>query len=195
MIRRYKPKNVLFFDWSPKLAYAVGLIATDGCLSSDLRHVIFTSADIEQIGNMKMILKIKSSIGITKNKVSEAYRLQMCNTQLYDWLLSIGLTSNKSLTLGPLKIPDEYFIDFLRGHLDGDGCITTFTDTYNTYKKPTYIYRRIFTTFISASKDHIDWLHEKIIKITGIHGARHVSKICHEKQNPMHIIKFAKKTP
>lgn len=193
MISRYKPRKELFFDWSPNLAYAVGLITTDGCLSPDRRHVIFTSKDIEQIGNIKTILKIKSSIGFTRNQKSEAYRLQMGNTQLYDWLLSIGLTPNKSLTLGPLKIPDKYFIDFLRGHLDGDGCITTFIDKYNIFKKPSYIYKRIFTTFISASKNHIDWLHRKIIEITDVRGAVHISKISHEKQNPMHIIKFAKK--
>lgn len=136
---------------------------------------------------------MNGKIGFTRNKVSEAYRLQLSSTQLFDWLLSIGLTPNKSLTLGPLKIPDEYFIDFLRGHLDGDGCITTYTDNYNTRKKSTYVYRRIFTTFISASKPHIDWLHEKIVELTGIHGAVHISKIRCEGQNPMHIIKFAKK--
>ena len=193
MIRRYKPRNVLFFDWSPNFAYAIGLITTDGCLSSDNRHITFVSKDIEQIGHMKMIFKIKSSIGYTRNKVSEVYRLHESNTQLYDGLLSIGLTPHKSLTLGSLEIPEEYFIDFLRGHLDGDGCITTYTDRYNTYKKSAYVYRRIFTTFRSASKQHLEWLHQNIIKVTGIRGAFHTTKIPVGQQNPMHIIKFAKK--
>ena len=195
MIRRYKPRKVLFFDWSPELAYAVGLITTDGCLSNDRRHIQFTYKDIEQIGNIKLILKLPGRIGFTRNKKigTEAMRIQFSSTQLYDWLLSIGLTPNKSLTLGPLKIPDEYFIDFLRGHLDGDGCVTTYIDRYNMRKKAKYVYRRIFTTFISASKLHIDWLHRKIIELTNIHGAVHMTNIRNLGENPMHIIKFAKK--
>lgn len=195
MIRRYKPRKVLFFDWSPELAYAVGLITTDGSLSSDHRHVQFTSKDVEQIGNMKLILKLPGKIGFTRNKKieTETMRIQFSSTQLFDWLVSIGLTPNKSLTLGPLKIPDEYFIDFLRGHLDGDGCVTTYIDRYNVHKKSTYIYKRIFTTFISASKAHIDWLHRKIFQLTGVQGALHMTKVKDSGKNPMYIIKFAKK--
>ena len=33
------------------------------------------------------------------------------------------MTPEKSLTLGPLAIPDEYFPDFFRGCIDGDGSI------------------------------------------------------------------------
>ncbi|MBP6858867.1 MAG: hypothetical protein KBC33_03515 [Candidatus Pacebacteria bacterium] len=153
----------------------------------------FTSKDLEQITNMKLILPFTGKVGFTRNKWSEAFRLNISNTQLIDWLLSIGLTPHKSLTLGPLKIPDEYFIDFLRGHLDGDGCITTYIDKYNTKKKSSYVYQRIFTTFISASKSHIDWLHGKIVELTEIRGAVHITKVKDLSKNPMHIIKFAKK--
>lgn len=31
--------------WSPKIAYAVGLITTDGSLSKDGRHIDLTSKD------------------------------------------------------------------------------------------------------------------------------------------------------
>jgi len=142
---------------------------------------------------MKLALKDETKIGITKNPRSEAYRIQIGNIQLYDWLLEIGLTPHKSLTIGPINVPDEYFADFLRGHLDGDGTITTYTDFYNSNKNPKYVYERIFVRFISASKDHIIWLHEKIVKNLGVHGAVHVTKEKDPKKNPMHIIKFAKK--
>ena len=33
------------YKWTPELAYIVGLITTDGCLSSDGRHLTFTSCD------------------------------------------------------------------------------------------------------------------------------------------------------
>ncbi len=112
---------------------------------------------------------------------------------MYDWLVSIGLMSNKSLRMGKLKIPRKYFIDFLRGHLDGDGSISTYTDYYNQYKKLSYVYKRIFTSFISASEKHILWLRKEIINIINVNGALHKTKIYHSNMNPMYILKFAKK--
>lgn len=49
--------------WSADLAYAVGLISTDGNLSKDGRHFDFTSKDLDQIKNFKKILKLKNKIG------------------------------------------------------------------------------------------------------------------------------------
>ncbi|MDE2188398.1 MAG: hypothetical protein KGJ35_01565 [Patescibacteria group bacterium] len=192
MHRRYKPKIPLYFTWSPNLAYVVGLITTDGCLSSNRRSVIFTSQDIELIGHVKLILNAKGKIGLTKNQKCETYRIQIGNVQLYDWLLSIGLMPNKSLVLGKIVVPDEYFIDFLRGHLDGDGSITTYTDRFNTTKNLKYIYQRLWTRFISASEKHVIWLQETITRLIGLHGKIHKTKINHL-GNRMYILKFAKK--
>jgi len=46
----------------------------------------------------------------------------------------IGITPAKSHTINQIIIPEEFFRDFLRGHLDGDGSITVYMDKYNTYK-------------------------------------------------------------
>jgi hypothetical protein len=190
---RYKPRKVQIFTWSPELAYAVGLIATDGCLSSDKKTISFTSRDLQQIKNFQQVLKTEASVGFTENSRSIAYRVQICNVQFYDWLLSIGFTPKKSLTLGQIDIPDEYFRDFLRGHLDGDGSITVYSDLYNTKLKPEYVYRRMFVRFISASEKHIDWLHVKIKQLLAVKGARHISKPKTQNHHPIHMIKFAKK--
>lgn len=192
MSRRYKPKKVVSFVWSPDLAYVVGLLVTDGCLSINRKNVIFTSKDIEQIGAVKVILNSKAKVGLTRNRISEAYRVQISSVQLWDWLASIGLTPHKSLTIGAINIPDEYFIDFLRGHLDGDGSITTYLDRYNTKKKEKYAYERIWTRFISGSQKHVAWLQKQIIEIIGVHGRLHVTKPNYI-GNSMHILKFGKK--
>jgi len=189
--RRYKPKKVHIFDWSPNMAYAVGLITTDGNLSTDRNHISFTSNDIELISNMKYIVRMNGKIGYTRNCTSESYRLSLCNVQFYDWLQSLGLTPNKSLTIGPLAIPDKYFIDFLRGHLDGDGSITTYTDRYNASKDPKYVYERIWLRFISASCTHMEWLQQTIIRLFNIKGRLHKTKpntIGHS----MHVLKYGK---
>lgn len=192
-IKRYKPKRVQSFVLSAELAYVVGLLVTDGCLSSDGRHIIFTSNDIESIGNVIRILKLKNIIGFTRNKTSEVYRIQITNVQLYDWLIKIGLSPAKSLTIGEINVPDKYFVDFLRGHLDGDGSITTYTDRYNTKKNIKYVYERIFTTFISASKKHILWLRDRIICNLEVKGSIHKTKINNTSPNPIYIIKYGKK--
>ena len=98
------------------------------------------------------------------------YRLQWGDRLFYDWLQSIGLTLAKSVILGPLAIPDEYFADFFRGSIDGDGSITTYVDRYNTSKKPTYVYTRVYLSLVSASPRFVEWLRETLRRLTAASG-------------------------
>src|SRR3990167_4467726 len=142
--------------WSPELAYAIGLIATDGCLSNDERHLFFVSKDLEQIKNIKKCLGLKVKIGIHRagarfnNK--KYHRVQWGDVTLYKFLLDIGLMPNKSQKLGALIIPDEYFFDFLRGSFDGDG---SFYSYFDPRWKSSFMF---YLNFTSASPEHIDWL-------------------------------------
>lgn len=159
--------------WSNNMAYAVGLIATDGCLSNDKRHIILTSKDIQQIENFKNILELKNKIGINKNgnETGVYYRIQFGDVKFYRWLVKIGLSPHKSLTLGPLKIQNRYFRDFVRGNLDGDGSIIYYKDYYNTYLNKKYVYDRLFVTFTSGSKKYLLWLQKTIYGNIKIFGA------------------------
>lgn len=40
-----KPLSKIKIKWSPKFAYCIGLITSDGNLSKDGRHISFTSKD------------------------------------------------------------------------------------------------------------------------------------------------------
>ena len=151
------------------------------------------SLEIEQLKTFKKCLKIKNIIGKNNNKGIISYRVQFGDVVFYKWILSISLMPNKSKILEKIKIPDEFFIDFLRGHLDGDGSITTYFDKYNTYKNKKYIYRRLFVRFISASKKHMAWLHKKIRLNTGILGKEHVYESKIPNRADIHTIKFMKK--
>jgi len=44
-----KPKEQVNRKWSPDLAYAIGLLTTDGCLANDGKHFDLTSKDMEQL--------------------------------------------------------------------------------------------------------------------------------------------------
>lgn len=155
--------------WDADLAYCVGLIATDGCLYNDGRHISFVSADIQLIELFKNLLQLSNRIGY-KAKSSAGNRcphVQFGNVGFYNWLTRIGLTSKKSLTLGPLNIPDKYFLDFTRGCFDGDGCIYSYMDPRWANSHMFYI------SFASGSRLFTDWLQTRLRHRLNING--HIS--------------------
>ncbi|MDO8618977.1 MAG: LAGLIDADG family homing endonuclease [Candidatus Daviesbacteria bacterium] len=158
--------------WSGNLAYVVGLITTDGSLSNDGRHIDFTSKDLEQIQNFIKILKLNNKIGLKSSGYSDKkyFRVQFGNIKFYRFLLKIGLTPKKSKTLNKIIIPDRYFRDFLRGHLDGDGYTTSFWDS--VYKNSF----RLYMGFVSASGAHLEWISNQIKSLYNLHGSLRYSK-------------------
>ncbi|MDP3093174.1 MAG: hypothetical protein Q8N16_00215 [bacterium] len=185
------------FSWTPKLAYAIGLLTTDGNLSGDGRDMSMRSSDIQLLKTFKQCLGLKNKIARSKNDgwaTKPSYRVQFGNVQFYQWLLKIGLFPAKTYTIGELKIPDECFRDFLRGHLDGDGSVWTYKDRWNTFKNAKYVYTRLWVRFISASKNHIQWLKENISKLTKLNGHVWERKPSRSYQTTsIWEIKFAKK--
>jgi hypothetical protein len=161
------------YAWTPKLAYAVGLITTDGNLSSDKRHISLTSSDKQLLSTFRECLNLTNKI--TKNingsfAKRQSYRIQFGNVLFYRWLITIGLMPRKTSRLAQIEIPDNFLRDFLRGHLDGDGSIVVYEDRYNTFKDPKYVYNRLYVNFLSASQKHIDWIAKKVKEILDIKG-------------------------
>ncbi|MDP2929903.1 MAG: LAGLIDADG family homing endonuclease [Candidatus Omnitrophota bacterium] len=74
-----------------KLWYLVGLITTDGCLSSDGRHINITSKDEAYLVKLKNELGLDNKIGVkNKDRPNKAYQIEFANRNLYDFLLSIA---------------------------------------------------------------------------------------------------------
>ncbi len=179
-----KPKGKVKIEWSANFAYAIGLIATDGCLSKDGRHVDFTSIDIDQINNFQNCLNVKLSVGKKQNSTGfSAFRVQIGDVLFYDFLKTIGLSQAKSLTMGKLLIPENYFFDFLRGCLDGDGSSYSYWDPR---WKSSFMF---YICFASGSKKFIDWLREEIDKRLLVKS--HIS-ISPGKVNPFYQLKYSK---
>jgi len=185
MKRGVKPKGKVEIKWSANFAYALGLLATDGCLYSDGLHICFTSKDLEQVNNFKMALGIDSVVGMKSsgsNKVKKYYVVQFGDILFYKFLVSIGIGPVKSKTIGVVKISDKYFFDFLRGCLDGDGTIYSYWD--KRWKSSFMFYLE----FASASKKHIFWLREEINKKLLVSG-----HITNDYEGSTLQLKYAKK--
>lgn len=173
-IKIKRRNNNKILKWTANLAYIIGLITTDGYVSVDKRHIIFTSIDKQLLKTVLFCLNNKNKISTNlPNGIGKKvyYRLQIGDVVLYDFLVKIGLFPNKSLTIGQLRIPNKYFPDFLRGHLDGDGSIIYYKDKFNIIKNPKYIYDRLFVYFISASRRHMLWIQKIIYKLKKIKGS------------------------
>lgn len=153
--------------WTSEIAYIVGLLTTDGCLSSNRGHVEITSKDVQLLKTFKNCLGIKNKItrktsGFTHKK--NCYRIQFGNVIFYDWLLRIGLIPHKTGKIGALKIPDKYFFHFLRGHLDGDGSFLRYQDPIFPKSE------RIYIKFRSKNLKHLMWLKSRINSLLKIKG-------------------------
>jgi hypothetical protein len=176
------PQNKIAIRWSPEFAYAIGLLVTDGCLSSDGRHIELTSKDKEQMVNYMQCLGIKNKIGFKSGySGTRSMRVQFSDVNFYNFLFDIGLMPNKSKILEAIAIPDIYFFDFLRGDFDGDG---TFYSYWDPRWRSSYMF---YTVFMSASKKHILWMREKIFRRLGIKGHLTITG-----KTPMYQIKYAK---
>lgn len=170
--------------WTGELAYAIGLITSDGSLSIDRRHINFTSKDRVLVQTFKESLGIENRIGRKARgyeREKKYYQVQFGDVLFYQFLVSLGLTPNKSKTIAALAIPDRHFFDFLRGHFDGDG---TFYSYWDPRWKSSFMF---YTVFISASMAHLLWLRAQLHRFLDVKG--HITY--GEKRNAYHL-KYAK---
>jgi hypothetical protein len=161
-------------EWSPAFAYAIGLLATDGNLSPDGRHLNLTTKDEDLVMQFKKCLNLTNKIGRKSRGANLAdkkyYVIQFGDKNFYEYLVSIGITPAKSKTLNKLDIPQKYFIDFFRGCVDGDGSITT-------HMHPESKHPQLRIRLYSASRLFLEWAKGMVSETTGIHNGWIETKI------------------
>jgi hypothetical protein len=145
------------------------------------------SKDLQQIQNF---LRCVDRVGATVRHDGTAFRVYFGDVELYDWLTAVGLTPRKSLTLAGLAVPDEFFLDTVRGLLDGDGSIAHYVHQPNRADYPNYRYRRLCVRFYSASQDHLNWLRMRLRAALGIRGA--LLRRPREPKHDMFALQYAK---
>ena len=155
-----------------------------------------TSKDRDLIETLRRCLRLSNSISRIQNRTGNFYhKVQWCDRGLYDWLLSIGLIPAKSLTLGPLAVPDEYFADFFRGCIDGDGSVLVYVDKYHADQNERDVYERLYLSLVSASHSFLDWVRTTVQRLTGINGsmpAKRSAEKGSEGKHPVWVLRYAK---
>jgi hypothetical protein len=163
--------TTLAIGWSAEMAYIIGLTATDGCLISGRRAINFKSADRQLVATYLELLGRTNKIGTERTKAGGiVYKVQFSDTRLYGWFQNVGLTPRKSLTLGPIHVPDEFFAPLVRGLLDGDGSISNSVWKADTTRRSGYYYEWLRTRFVSASPTHLVWLQQRLREQLDLRG-------------------------
>jgi hypothetical protein len=152
------------------LWYLVGLVTSDGCLSSDGRHIDITSKDREFLVKLKERLGLTNRICCKDNGTGKIYfSIQFSNRSLYIFLLSIGLFPKKSLLLQKMDVPSDFFCDFLRGLIDGDGGLQRWIHSSNG--------REQWNLRISSgSRVFLEWLRVRVESEMGVKGKLYMER-------------------
>ncbi|MFA5360776.1 MAG: LAGLIDADG family homing endonuclease [Candidatus Paceibacterota bacterium] len=130
-----KAINSYFFrTWNSEMSYVLGYITADGCISIDKRRkdnpLTLNITSVEK----KHLYRIRKAFSST-HKISKkpggytnvAYQFQARNPIITQDLIKLGILPRKSHNLGPIKVPNKYFSDFVRGFFDGDGTVYIYT--------------------------------------------------------------------
>lgn len=147
------------------MAYVLGYIYADGSLENSPlirgKYIRVSSTDRDRIEAIRICLRSEHTIVTERPPGNRKPRflLRIGNKKMYEQLMALGLTPNKSLTMLFPNIPKKYLQDFIRGYFDGDGCVFLEEGRGKTKEK---IIRRLSVIFTSGSKKFLVDL-EKII--------------------------------
>lgn len=162
---RHSCQRVTPLGWSRETAYALGLLATDGWLSSDGRHVGFVSAEEELVETFLRCVGHRPNARLVTRHGRANYEAQLGDVELYRWSTAAGLMPRKSLVLGGLKVPDGFLLDVVRGLLDGDGSVVGCS-----HRRKVGAHMHHHSLFHSASRPHLDWLRSELRRKLGVEG-------------------------
>lgn len=137
-----------FAKWSPEMAYVLGLIITDGCIS-EAGTVSLSMNDLELLKKVKEVIRSEHNITPSKHQ-SGLYCFSFTREKLARDLNELGIVHRKSLIVKFPNVPREHLPDFIRGVFDGDGSV------YFEPRSPKYPVR---SKFVSSSKQFIEGLH------------------------------------
>jgi hypothetical protein len=183
-LRKFNDDYFSIID-SPNKAYWLGFIFADGWIHKDIKNrnyelgIELQLSDIKQLndfnnelGNAHDIVEKHSEKYICdyhKKSITDSVVLRVYSKKIVDDLIRHGVVENKTKSTIFPKIND-YFFDFLRGYIDGDGCIYVNDKGY------------MVVHITSANPDVLQYIKNKLSKDYDIK-----SNIYQEKENKYRI--------
>ncbi|HBB03277.1 MAG: intein homing endonuclease-related protein [Candidatus Peregrinibacteria bacterium GW2011_GWF2_38_29] len=166
--------STFFTKWSPEMAYVLGFFAADGSMYVNPRgskYVSFYCTDKDIIWKIKHLMEATQKISRQKRDLIRypnwltCYVLQMGSLKLYNRLLELGFTPNKSTSLKFPVVPNKFLKDFIRGYFDGDGfsCFSVFKR-----KDRSSIGKAMLSGFVCGSKSFLMHLKNSLEKSANI---------------------------
>lgn len=146
-VRNVNPNKLRKYDYSycenlfktidtEEKAYWLGFLYADGNISKD-KNVIELSlkeSDIEHLKQYRKFLNLENKPFDYKKKcftndvIKYSYRFSICSANIKHDLIKLGCYPEKTYTLKfptEKQAPSKLIHHFLRGYIDGDGCIYT----------------------------------------------------------------------
>jgi len=179
-IKESKFINSNYFDSidSAIKAYILGFIYTDGCVcvrKDGPALLSITQLEEQHILMSSILQELKSNNAQLHKDREKSCRVQIADQHLCETLMTYGVVVRKGLRADPTdtfnKIPPEYYKDFIRGIVDGDGSI------YINPNKPTIINLTISGTY--ATCDGIQKVLNAKLGLTGGSIYHNVNKSYH----------------
>lgn len=157
---RYEAEFDFFKKWSSDMAYVLGFWFADGSVEYSpqirARYVRVGSTDKDVIYYIKRVLQAKHRVIKTLRPGHKTYYLlRIGNRELFDDLGALGVVVRKSNIIKFPQIPNQYFVDFIRGYFDGDGCVSLEKSKSGSYK-------RVVTVFTSGSKEFLEAIQSEL---------------------------------
>jgi hypothetical protein len=124
--RRTKLNEDFFRDWSPEMAYVLGVIYSDGCLSvthKGYHTVTIAQKQPELLEKCLALMDCDAPVTYRAKKVGGIYTIAFNGQDVGRHLVALGLHPRKSLTIQFPNPPTESLRHFIRGCWDGDGSI------------------------------------------------------------------------
>jgi transposase-like protein len=186
-LKKTRLNEQFFRQWSPEMAWVLGVIYTDGCLfpmshNSNVNKIAIAQKEPELLEKTKLLMDCDARLTFRKRRqygkivAGELYQLAIANNDMYADLTQIGLTPRKSLTLAFPNVPNQYVHHFLRGCWDGDGSVG-FSETKHYFR----------AEYVSGSKGFIDGMVDQFVQNGFNKPNVYVNR---RSKNPAYVIRF-----
>jgi hypothetical protein len=158
----------------PEKAWMLGLYAADGCIKNNAFSISQSGpSGLELISYIKQKLKIRNKIAVCKTTGRDSYSIQASSKNVVSDLSNYNIVPRKSLIYEfPENLPQEFLKDFIRGYIEGDGCI----GVYKNRKGCIYLSVSFVGTpmFVKKCSELIPIKHGGIVVCSGSKNVREI---------------------